>query len=846
MDPLLVRGKFLYSGESKYVICGVTYGTFRPDGDGEYGSREKVSTDFALMRKAGLNSVRTYTVPPPWLLDTAGECGLRVMVGLPWEQHVTFLDDSCHTARIETQLRDKIRSCAGHPAIMAFAVGNEIPAPIVRWHGRSKVESLLKRLYHAAKSEDQDTLVTYVNYPTTEYLELPFLDFFSFNVYLECRELLSRYLAHLHIVAGNQPVVMAELGLDSRRNGLDEQANTLKWQVQQTLASGCAGAFIFSWTDEWHRGGYDIEDWDFGLVGRDRVPKRALGAVSCAFAENPFTAKAHRPRISVIVCSYNGARTIKETLAHIDRLNYPNVEIVVVDDGSADTTSEIASGFSRVRLIRVANGGLSRARNIGMKAAQGEILAYIDDDAYPDPDWLGHLAEAYRGGRYVSVGGPNIAPPDDGPIAECVSYSPGGPAHVMLTDTEAEHIPGCNFSIRRDCLETIGGFDSQFRIAGDDVDVCWRLLERGWLIGFSPAAVVWHHRRNSVRAYWKQQVNYGKAEALLERKWPQKYNGAGHVTWSGRVYGAGPTQLLGSISRIYHGVWGSSPFQALYREPVELWQSIPAMPEWYLGLLVSLFLVIIWALGGHWHPLWIGFPLLSISAGVPTVLAFASALKASYRSCHTSQTRRFCLFTLPTTLLHLLQPIARLSGRLQYGIRPWRLRGQIPSLAGCWLHTEQYWSENWRPLEGVLEQIENTLIATGAVVDRGQVSDSWDLRVGYSLFGAARIHATVEEHGGGKQMFRFRIKPQLSAIAPSISVFFASLSFWAFVDRARIESAIMLGVVLIIISRIAIDSGFSIAAAQLAVEGLAKDPVSETTDCGHKKISRAVHGAVPT
>src|SRR5439155_1317487 len=81
--------------------------------------------------------------------------------------------------------------------------------------------------------------------------------------------------------------------------------------------------------------------------------------------------------------------------------------------------------------------------------------------------------------------------------------------------------------------------------AGDDVDVCWRLQERGWKLGFHPAAVVWHHRRNSVRTYWRQQIGYGRAEAMLERKWPEKYNGPGHVRWAGRLYGDGLTHALG-------------------------------------------------------------------------------------------------------------------------------------------------------------------------------------------------------------------------------------------------------------------------------------------------------------
>src|SRR2546423_3650505 len=99
-------------------------------------------------------------------------------------------------------------------------------------------------------------------------------------------------------------------------------------------------------------------------------------------------------------------------------------------------------------------------------------------------------------------------------------------------------------AIRKACLEAVGAYDPEFRTAGDDVDVGWRLQERGLTLGFSPAAMVWHHRRNSLRTYWKQQIGYGRAEAMLERKWPEKYNGPGHVRWAGRIYGSGPTRAL--------------------------------------------------------------------------------------------------------------------------------------------------------------------------------------------------------------------------------------------------------------------------------------------------------------
>src|SRR4051794_1670764 len=149
------RGKFLFAGERKLYLRGVTYGTFEPHpARGDYPDPARVDADFAAMAVSGLNSVRVYTVPPTWLLDIAQRHGLRVMVGLPWEQHVTFLDDAERADSIEQRVREGVRACAGHPAVLAYVVGNEIPAPIVRWHGAGAVERFLERLYRGCKDED--------------------------------------------------------------------------------------------------------------------------------------------------------------------------------------------------------------------------------------------------------------------------------------------------------------------------------------------------------------------------------------------------------------------------------------------------------------------------------------------------------------------------------------------------------------------------------------------------------------------------------------------------------------------------------------------------------------------
>ena len=752
-----VRGKFIFVGDRKFWIKGVTYGTFRPDEEGaQFPPPEVVECDLAAMAENGLNTLRTYTVPPGWLLDAAQRHGLRVMVGLPWEQHVAFLDDKATTRRIEERIRAGVKQCAGHPAVLCYTLGNEIPPSIVRWHGRRAIERFLKRLYRIAKAQDPQGLFTYVNFPTTEYLQLPFLDMVCFNVYLETREKLEGYLARLQNLAGEKPLLMAEIGLDSRRNGEDAQAESLAWQVETAFAAGCAGALAFAWTDEWYRGGHDIEDWDFGLTSRERTAKPALAAVRDAFAAAPFPPDMPWPKVSVVVCSLNGAATIRDTFEGLEALEYPDYEVIVVNDGSTDATPEIAAEYD-FKLISTENRGLSNARNTGWQEASGEIIAYIDDDAYPDPHWLQYLAHTFMTTEYVGVGGPNLAPPGDGPIADCVANAPGGPVHVLISDTGAEHIPGCNMAFRREALAAIEGFDPRYRAAGDDVDLCWRLQARGWEIGFNAAAMNWHHRRNSVKMYWKQQQGYGKAEALLEEKWPEKYNALGHFAWSGRLYGKGLTEALpGRKKRVFHGQWGQALFQSIYEPAAGFFASLPLMPEWFLviGGLAALSL-----LGLSWPPLLWTTPLLIAAVAAPLVQAVLSAAKAEFPTPRASASERIKLRTL-TALLHLLQPVARLKGRLAHGLTLWRSRIDATPR---WRRsaTHDLWSEGWRAPDAWLEDITALARERRAVVRKGGDFDDWDLEVAGGLLGGARALLAIEEHGAGRQLLRLKSWPHI-------------------------------------------------------------------------------------
>lgn len=818
-----VRGKFFYRGAEKVFLRGVTYGTFAPNSDGNgYPDPETVNRDFEQMSANGINALRTYTLPPRRLLDAAARNGLLVMVGLAWEQHVAFLDHRGRAKDIERRVRGSVRAYAGHPAVLGYSIANEIPAPIVRWHGKRRIEHFLERLYRAAKSQDPDGLVTYVNYPPTEYLQLPFLDFVCFNVYLEEQQRLEAYTWRLHNLAGERPVVMAEIGLDSRRNGELGQADSVSWQVRTAFSAGCAGTFVFAWTDEWHvthlgedgrgQGSSEIRDWDFGLTTRDRVPKPALAALRGSYAEMPVPRDAEWPRFSVVVCSHNGARTLGESCHRLRDLDYPNYEVIVVDDGSTDATADIARSHG-CRVISTENRGLSAARNTGMAAATGEIVAYLDDDAYPDRHWLTYLAELYRSDDYVGVGGPNIAPDGDGTIAACVARAPGNPVHVLLSDREAEHIPGCNCSFRKSALESVGGFDTRFRVAGDDVDLCWRLREARGTLGFSPSAVVWHHRRASLRTYWRQQRSYGEAEGLLERKWPQKYNPLGHLAWRGRLYGAGLDGLLSRRQRIYHGTWGTALFQSLYERQRGAIASLPRMPEWYLVIAL---LSALSAVGLYWAPLLAAFPLLTLAVATAVAQALSAAASAWSRQPAAARRSRWRDRGL-VTLLFLAQPLARLLGRLRYGLAPWRLAPRR-RLSPPYPRTCSIWSEQWRAQEQRLEELESAIRAGGAPVLRGRAFDRVDLRIRGGGLASTGLRMAIEEHGTGRQLVLVRILPRPSRAAVISMLIAATLAVLAAVDGASITAVALAASSLLIVTLTLLEAAAETGCALFAID----------------------------
>jgi glycosyltransferase involved in cell wall biosynthesis len=696
----------------------------------------------------------------------ASEKDLRLLIDVPWSRHICFLESDEDRAQVCRAVREAALACASHPAVFAISVVNEIPADIVRWSGASRVAVFIDELVNVIKAVDPECPCTFGNYPPTEFLRPQNIDFHCFNVYLHKPKAFENYVARLQMIADAKPLLLGEFGVDSLSEGEDCQAEILDWQLELSYRGGAAGAIVYSFTDDWFKGGQQVEDWAFGLTTRQREPKKAFGMVQERFRGAPCYPLPRYPSVSVVVASYNGARTLQACLESLQRLNYPDYEVILVDDGSTDNTPEIARLYPKVRYLRHnSNLGLSVARNTGVEAANGEIIAFTDSDCRPDEDWLYYLMGDLLHGEFAGVGGHNLLPPEDSWVAAAVMVSPGGPAHVMLTDRVAEHIPGCNMAFYKWALLEIGCFDPLFRKAGDDVDICWRLQQRGYKIGFSPGGFVWHYRRSRVRDYLRQQHGYGDAEAMLVHRHPEYFNWYGRSQWQGRIYSPAKFGVVTRSRMIYHGTFGSGFFQTLYTAPPAFGLMLVTTLEYHV--LVVLPLIILSVV----FPMLV--PLSVTAALVPLFVCSVAAAQADLPA------RRKTFWSRPlVALLFFLQPIvrgwARYQGRLSVQRRPLSDYESLDSLSRqarrLKFHELQYWDEKgvdrMRFLQSVMERLDRRDWPNK--VDLGW--NNYDLEIYGSRWSHLQLITVTEVFGAHKQMIRCRLR--------TVWTLFAKTVFW--------------------------------------------------------------------
>ncbi len=232
----------------------------------------------------------------------------------------------------------------------------------------------------------------------------------------------------------------------------------------------------------------------------------------------------NRPKVSIIIPVPRINDYIHESMDHILALDYPSFEILIFPDEKDKVHS-----WPKIRIIASGKVGPAEKRDLALKYASGKILAFLDDDAYPQPDWLKKMVPLFRDGNVAGVGGPAITPESDGILQKVSgaifeSYLGGGFARNRYLPTghrrEIDDWPTVNFLVWKDAFREVGGFNCAYW-PGEDTKLCLDFLNAGYKILYEPKGIVYHHRRSDLFKHFQQIGNYALHRGHFAKKYPK-------------------------------------------------------------------------------------------------------------------------------------------------------------------------------------------------------------------------------------------------------------------------------------------------------------------------------------
>jgi mycofactocin system glycosyltransferase len=253
----------------------------------------------------------------------------------------------------------------------------------------------------------------------------------------------------------------------------------------------------------------------------DYFNKKAILETSVAENQGQFHS------ISIIIPTRDRAKDLVECLESLYSQDYPSdlIEIIVIDDGSLDETQKFASGFSCKLLTNRESRGQSYCRNLGARQANGEILAFLDDDCVASPTWLKDLVPCFQWKEVGIIGGYVDGYSNSSLLDRYEKeFSLLNLGKYILRggrDRSAFFVPTCNMLIRKEAFVATEGIRETMHL-GEDVDFCWRMRDAGWLALYVPSGIVMHKHRNTLRAMLRRRADYGTSEAILSKLHPNK------------------------------------------------------------------------------------------------------------------------------------------------------------------------------------------------------------------------------------------------------------------------------------------------------------------------------------
>lgn len=531
---LKIHGKAFrrHDSSAPCFLKSVAFGPFTPGtllSEEIEGEIEKIATDF------GANAIRFYDPPPLSWLELCADFELSAFITMDWNHQTDFLSHSIVRRETEMRVRDLVRRYKEYPAVAGYFISNDIPPSLIRYIGRERVLRFLERLIDIGRQLDPDALFSYPNHSPREALTPANQDFFSTNLEPGEFELLGKTLDHRRADLSEIPVFISRFRVDSEDDGEATQAAALVDHIDHACESGIAGTTIFTWSDLTTFENSDGES--FGLIDRNRRRKEAFQAVRERWQgfNRPYQGIARSkttPRFSVVVV-YSSARSgsIGSVIESLEQIDYPDFEIIILNNGNDDSVREFVQPLSHVRHIGIPDGGLAKARNIGGRTATGDIIVYTTSNCTFEPDWLNWLADSFTTPEPPDcVSGPGIALPAETLEEACITAAL--PATRPLPSgifSPSGLNPLSNFAVRKPAFDAMAGFDEKLEGIDGEFDFAWRLADSGYEIRFQPNAFLLYSPFRSYLEYFRYQRSFALSQATLKKRYPKRFGYSGNL-----------------------------------------------------------------------------------------------------------------------------------------------------------------------------------------------------------------------------------------------------------------------------------------------------------------------------
>ncbi|MDI6605593.1 MAG: glycosyltransferase, partial [Candidatus Omnitrophota bacterium] len=276
--------------------------------------------------------------------------------------------------------------------------------------------------------------------------------------------------------------------------------------------------------------------------------------------------------VSIIIAVKTWQKNLEECVGKCAQLDYPpsGFEILILPDAAIERDS-FHSGRVPLRIIPTGPVNPAQKRDIAIEHAKGEILGFIDDDAYPAKDWLNKAMDNFKDSNIAAAGGPAVTPPGDTfrqRASGLVYSSPIVSAkftyrYLPKKGRYVDDYPSCNFLVRKSIMQQLGGFDTKFW-PGEDTKLCLEITKKlRQKIIYDPGALVYHHRRPLFAGHLRQVASYALHRGYFARRYPETSRRSSYFIPS--------LFLLALVSGGFLSLLSLSPFRIVYLTAMSLY-----------------------------------------------------------------------------------------------------------------------------------------------------------------------------------------------------------------------------------------------------------------------------------